>query len=55
MDVYIDSLLLCAGVMNYLCLDIAAKIMTVTPYYIPTGALKHRVDNSEVTMPNIIV
>ncbi len=35
--------------------DIAAKIMTVTPYYIPTGALKHRVDNSEVTMPNIIV
>lgn len=35
--------------------DIAAKIMTVTPYYIPTGALKRRVDNSEVTMPNIIV
>ena len=35
--------------------DIAAKIMTVTPYYIPTGALKHRVDSSEVTMPHIIV
>ena len=35
--------------------DIAAKIMTVTPYYIPTGALKHRVDSSDVTMPNIIV
>ncbi|MBQ2872016.1 homocitrate synthase [bacterium] len=35
--------------------DIAAKIMTVTPYYIPTGALKRRVDNSAVTMPNIIV
>lgn len=35
--------------------DIAAKIMTVTPYYIPTGALKNRVDSSEVTMPNIIV
>jgi len=30
MDVYIDSLLLCAGVMNYLCLDIAAKIMNIT-------------------------
>ena len=35
--------------------DIAAKIMTVTPYYIPTGALKHRVDSSEVTMPHRIV
>ena len=35
--------------------DIAAKIMTVTPYYIPTGALKHRVDNSEITMPHKIV
>lgn len=35
--------------------DIAAKIMTVTPYYIPTGALKRRVDNSAVTMPHIIV
>lgn len=35
--------------------DIAAKIMTVTPYYIPTGALKHRVDNSEATMPHVIV
>ena len=35
--------------------DIAAKIMTVTPYYIPTGALKRRVDKSEATMPNLIV
>lgn len=26
--------------------DIAAKVMTVTPYYIPTGALKERMDNS---------
>lgn len=25
--------------------DIAAKIMTVTPYYLPTGALKQRIDN----------
>ena len=24
--------------------DIAAKVMTVTPYYIPTGALKERID-----------
>ena len=25
--------------------DIAAKILTVTPYYLPTGALKQRIDN----------
>ena len=25
--------------------DIAAKVMTVTPYYIPTGALKERIDS----------
>ncbi len=35
--------------------DIAAKVMTVTPYYIPTGALKTRVDNHEVTLPHAIV
>ena len=26
--------------------DIAAKIMTVTPYYVPTGELKKRIDNA---------
>lgn len=35
--------------------DIAAKIMTVTPYYIPTGALKSRLDKHELTMPYSIV
>jgi homocitrate synthase NifV len=35
--------------------DIAAKIMTVTPYYIPTGFLKTRVDSLDVKMPHSIV
>lgn len=35
--------------------DIAAKIMTVTPYYVPTGELKKRIESSEVTPPNAIV
>ena len=35
--------------------DIAAKILTVTPYYIPTGALKTRLDSNLVTMPHSIV
>jgi len=30
----------------YLYPDIAAKIMTVTPYYEAVGALKHRIENS---------
>lgn len=35
--------------------DIAAKIMTVTPYYIPTGELKKRVDANQNTMPGAII
>ncbi len=35
--------------------DIAAKIMTVTPYYIPTGSLKKRIDGHLVTKPSLFV
>ena len=35
--------------------DIAAKIMTVTPYYIPSGALKCRLENNCKTMPHMII
>jgi homocitrate synthase NifV len=35
--------------------DIAAKVMTVTPYYVPTGELKKRVDAHKATMPGAIV
>ena len=35
--------------------DIAARIMTVTPYYVPTGNLKKRVDNQDVTKPHLFV
>ncbi len=35
--------------------DIAAKIMTVTPYYMPTGSLKKRVDDNFVTKPYLFV
>ena len=35
--------------------DVAAKIMTCTPYYIPTGELKKRVDSNLTTMPGSIV
>ena len=35
--------------------DIAAKIMTVTPYYVPTGNLKKRVDNQDITKPHLFV
>ena len=35
--------------------DIAAKIMTVTPYYMPTGNLKKRVDNNFITKPHLFV
>ena len=35
--------------------DIAAKIMTVTPYYIPTGELKKRVDANQNMMPDAII
>ncbi len=35
--------------------DIAAKIMTVTPYYMPTGSLKKRIDNNFVTQPHLFV
>ena len=35
--------------------DIAAKIMTVTPYYMPTGNLKKRVDNNFITHPHLFV
>ncbi len=35
--------------------DIAAKIMTVTPYYIPTGELKKRIESNLMTMPSTIV
>ncbi len=35
--------------------DIAAKIMTVTPYYLPTGILKERMDNQFITKPHLFV
>ncbi len=35
--------------------DIAARIMTVTPYYAPTGNLKKRVDNQDITKPHLFV
>ena len=35
--------------------DIAAKIMTVTPYYMPTGSLKQRIDQNFVTQPHLFV
>lgn len=35
--------------------DIAAKIMTVSPYYEPQGALKERVESSEKTLPDKII
>ena len=35
--------------------DIAARIMTVTPYYVPTGNLKKRVDNQDITKPHLFV
>ncbi len=35
--------------------DIAAKVMTVTPYYIPTGELKKRIETSQVHESSAIV
>ncbi|MFH0703327.1 MAG: homocitrate synthase [bacterium] len=35
--------------------DIAAKIMTVTPYYVPVGELKKRVDREKAKIENIVV
>ena len=35
--------------------DIAAKIMTVSPYYEPEGAIKERVDAKLLTMPHRII
>lgn len=35
--------------------DIAAKIMTVSPYYEPQGAIKERVESSEKTLPDKII
>ncbi len=35
--------------------DIAARVMTVTPYYCPTGELKKRVEAHKVTLPADIV
>ena len=35
--------------------DIAAKVMTVTPYYNPTGELQKRVESGIVTPPRDIV
>lgn len=35
--------------------DIAAKVMTVTPYYIPTGELKKRLETSEIHTSSAIV
>lgn len=35
--------------------DIAAKIMTVSPYYEPKGAIKERLEAQEKTLPDIIV
>ena len=34
--------------------DIAAKVMTVSPYYEPTGALKERVESGIITTASII-
>ena len=35
--------------------DIASKIMTVTPYYNPTGALKDRIDSKKIVVASEIV
>lgn len=35
--------------------EIAAKVMTVSPYYVPTGALKERVDANLLTLPKHII
>ena len=35
--------------------EIAAKIMTVSPYYEPQGAIKERVDANLITMPHKII
>lgn len=35
--------------------DIAAKIMTVTPYYVPTGELKKRLESSGITVSKSII
>ena len=35
--------------------DIAAKVMTVSPYYEPQGAIKERVDAQLLTKPHRIV
>lgn len=35
--------------------DVAAKIMTVTPYYVPTYELKKRLESSSVKNPKSIV
>ncbi len=35
--------------------DIAAKIMTVTPYYMPTGELKKRLEAHEEVLPSNII
>ena len=35
--------------------DIAAKVMTVTPYYIPTGELKKRLETSAIQTSSAIV
>ena len=36
----------------YHCPDIAAKVMTVSPYFEPTGALKERIDKNN---KNIVI
>ncbi|HSA07137.1 MAG TPA: hypothetical protein P5556_08135 [Candidatus Gastranaerophilales bacterium] len=33
--------------------DIAAKLMTVTPYYVPVGALKQRIERAQATVKNL--
>ena len=35
--------------------DIAAKIMTVSPYYNPEGAIKDRVEARLLTLPHHII
>lgn len=35
--------------------DIAAKIMTVTPYYMPTGALKKRIDKERTKVDKTLI
>ena len=35
--------------------DIAAKIMTVTPYYMPTGELKKRIDREKAKIDNALL